>query len=390
MDRSIWQRYFNHCKAHPFYQGLYEGITDYRDAPVLPKNTLMDVLQTRFRVRDEAQGVYLVRSGGSTQRPLVFPVDIRENLAQRQVIAQALLRENILTPRTVALNLFTYGLMYRTASILDDIFERCGATTLPISAEASNADVAAAITHFEPDMVFGSPSRLALFAQHAKDHGLRVRLPDMLFAGEFLLPSYARLFAEVFRTQHIHALYGSAETGIWAWCRYSEKPGLYKVIDGVGVEIWDADADGFGNIVVTNFLRQRFPLFRYGLGDIGRWTEHDGQRYLELRSRNEQSFFLDSSNLYTDDFHEITAGADTYQIQLSSGENVRNVLRLLLVHPMPEAHKESFLKEKNRQLRTVLHLNRQLVDAHVELAGVHELHMNRVTSKIPRVVDFRK
>lgn len=390
MDSITWQTYFEHVKNHPFYQGIYEGINDYTEAPVLHKAMLQELLETRFCVGNETQGVYLVRSGGTTQRPLLFPVDIRENLSQRETFSRALLQAHIITPRTVGLNLFTYGLMYRTASILDDIFERCGATTLPISAEAANADVAAAVAHFRPDMLFGSPSRMALFAQYVKENGLTVSFPNLLFGGEFMLPSYQRLFEEVFQTRNIYALYGSAETGIWAWSCYGQRPSLYQVIEGVQVEIVEPDAQGFGNIVVTNFYRCRFPVFRYGLGDIGRWTEVGGEKYLELRSRNEHSFFLDSANFYVDDFKEITAGADTFQIQLSSGENVRNTLRILLVHPMPEARQNDFLAEKERQLKAMMHLNKQLLDIRVQLAGIHELYMNRVTSKIPRVVDFRK
>jgi len=387
---NIIQAYFEHVKSNPLYGGVYDGILDYNEAPSLPKSVLVKLLNERFDIRKETGGVYLVRSGGTTQNPLIFPVDIEENLAQRDMLARSLVQHGIITPQTVGLNLFTYGLIYRTASILDDIFERCKATTLPISAEAKDADVFSTIELFTPDMLFGSPSRLAIFAQYLIKNNLRVNVPNILFGGEFMVPSYQRIFTEVFGAQNIYALYGSAETGIWGWSLYSSEPSLYRMLENIHVEIFHPDADGFGNVVVTNLMRKRFPVFRYDLGDIGRLVTKNDVKYLELKSRDARSFFLDSANLSVDDFREITDDADTFQIQVHSGKNIRNELKILLVKQVPEAQRTTYAEEKIKAVKALIHVNSELVDVKVELVEIAQLHINKVTSKIPQLIDFRK
>lgn len=387
---NIIQTYFERVKSNALYGGVYDGIDHYADAPSLPKSVLVKLLNERFDIHNENSGVYLVRSGGTTQNPLIFPVDIDENFAQREMLARSLTKHRIITPQTVGLNLFTYGLIYRTASIVDDLFERCKATTLPVSAEAKDADVFSVIRLFTPDMLFGSPSRLAIFAQYLVKNNLRVSIPNVLFGGEFMVPSYQRIFAEMFDTKNIYALYGSAETGIWAWSLYSAEPSLYRVMENIHVEIFHPDADGFGNVVVTNLMRKRFPVFRYDLGDIGRLVTRNDVVYLELKSRDARSFFLDSSNLSVDDFSEITADADTFQIQVHSGDNIRNELKILLVKQVPGSQQQNYIEAKTKMVRSLIHVNNELVDVKVELVEIGQLFINKVTSKIPQLIDFRK
>lgn len=381
--------YFEYVRQMPWYRELYRDVDRAEDAPSLDKETLLRILKEHFDPAAETEGVYLVRSGGSTQKPLVFPVDIRENLQQRDILAARLRQEGILKAGTVGLNLFTYGLMYRTASILDDLLERCSATSLPLSAEAKNADVFEAIRQFRPGMLLGSPSRLALLARYLQENKQKVEVPDLLFGGEFMLPSYEKIFINEFKILNIYGLYGSAESGIWGWSHYSKEPGLYRVIDPVHIEIGDADAEGFGQILVTNLLRKRFPVFRYKLGDIGRLQYRNGIRYLELRSRENKSFFIDSSNMYLDDFREITEGAEAFQMQLLRSEDLKHIVRLLLVKPLAEAEKKAFEERCLQQMRALMHLSPSLVQTEVKLCTTADLYMNPVTAKIPQLVDFR-
>ena len=114
----------------------YSKTEDFLVAPVIDKQVLRETLVSKFNLQEE-KGVYLVRSGGSTQKPLVFPVDIQENLAQRQLLANELVSNGVFSSSTIALNVFSYGDMYRTASIMDDILDRCSATTLALSATST-------------------------------------------------------------------------------------------------------------------------------------------------------------------------------------------------------------------------------------------------------------
>lgn len=383
------QNYFNTARSSVLYRELYQGITDYNNAPFLQKSLLVKLLQSHCNLHTEQRGVYLVRSGGTTQNPLIFPVDIQENLEQRRILAAALVADKIILPTTIALNLFSYGLMYRTAAILDDILEKCNATTLPLSAEAKNSDVYDAAQHFQPNLLIGSPSRLGLFAQYLQESGQKLNIPNLLFGGEFLLPSSIAAFRESFSTAHIYALYGSAETGIWAWSHYSENPSLYHCIRGVHIEIAEPNADGFGRIIVSNLLRRRFPVFRYDLGDIGRLVHHNGSLCLELQSRVAHSFILDSAKLYVDDFKDATAGADAFQIQLLQTDSQKHLLRLLLVQRVAPNQQQELVEQKTALVKSFIHFSKQVADVSVEFVLMKDLYINKVTSKIPVVVDFR-
>jgi phenylacetate-CoA ligase len=383
------QAHFDKVRVSPLYRAHYDGIADYRDAPVLDKATLIGLLKSGFRLGDETRGVYLVRSGGSTRAPLIFPVDIAENLEQRRRLADALVTSGVIRPTTVALNMFSYGQLYRTAAILDDILERCRATTLPLSAETKDKDLHDAARHFRPNLLMGSPSRLALFAHYLGIQGTRLEVPDLLYGGEFLRPSVAATFRERFGTRNIYALYGSAETGTWGWSRYSDAPGVYRFIDGIHVEIAEPDAEGFGRIIATNLLRERFPIFRYDMGDIGRLGQSDGHPHLELRARAPLSFVIDSTKLSIDDFRHVTQDAAAFQIQLSQNDRSQQVLRLLLVQDVPEADRPAFRERMTIEVCSLIHCSREAVDVSVDLATPQQLHANPVTAKTPLVVDFR-
>lgn len=383
------QAHFDKVRVSSLYRAHYDGIADHRDAPILDKATLIGLLQSGFRLGDETRGVYLVRSGGSTRAPLIFPVDIAENLEQRRRLSTALVADGLIRPTTVALNMFSYGQIYRTAAILDDILERCRATTLPLSAEATDTDLHDAARHFRPTLLMGSPSRLIRLAHHLDTRGTRLEVPDLLYGGEFLRPSAAATFRERFGTQNIYALYGSAETGSWGWSRYSDAPGVYHFIEGIHVEIAEPDDEGFGRVLVTNLLRERFPIFRYDMGDIGRLGQSGGRPHLELRARAPLSFAIDATKLSVDDFRHVTRNAAAFQIQLSQNDRGQQALRLLLVQDVPDADGPVFRQRMAREVWSLIQCSQEAVDVSVDLVTPRQLHVNPVTAKTPLVVDFR-
>jgi phenylacetate-CoA ligase len=178
-DEAVMSACFEAAREHPFHRERLRGIADWRAAPAIDKCDLLPALRA-FSVHDEPLGVYLVRSGGSTQAPLIFPVDIGENHAQRAALAGRLREAGVFGPRTVALNVFGYADLYRTAAILDDLLERCAATALPLSAHARYEDMYAAALRFRPTHLLGTPSKLALFghflAASAHPRGLARRV----------------------------------------------------------------------------------------------------------------------------------------------------------------------------------------------------------------------
>lgn len=169
------------------------------NSPIIGKKELIMLLNDHFDLPSQEQGVYLVRSGGSTQKPLVFPVDIAENLEQRATLSAALLQAKVFTPKIIALNMFGYMDMYRTAAIMDDLLERCNATTLVASASLPYEDAYQMALNFKPDLLLGTPSKLFLFAQYLKKHQLRLSITNLLLGGEFLprhISNFSKIFSE--------------------------------------------------------------------------------------------------------------------------------------------------------------------------------------------------
>ncbi|WP_025146357.1 AMP-binding protein [Pedobacter jeongneungensis] len=386
MINSLLNQYYQIVRQSALFKSYYLRYDDYQNAPLMGKKELITQLNNNFDLHSQKQGVYLVRSGGSTQKPLVFPVDIVENLEQRAVLAAALKQAGVFIPKTIALNMFGYIDMYRTAAIMDDLLERCSATTLVAGASLPYEDACQMALNFKPNLLLGTPSKLFLFAQYLKKHQLSLSIKNLLFGGEFLPPSHIKLFEEIFGTQQVYSLYGSAETGIWAWCDYSRSPSLFRVIDGLVVEVNEPDTDGYGSLLVSNLFRKRFPIFRYNTGDIGKWIEINGQLYLELKGREKRSFMFNECNYELDDFNTVFTDVERFQIQIAPNEG-HTVIKFMLVTDLTSNEKDVYIEQKIQQVHEVFGYKVKNLEV---LAGADlDLYTNATTGKTPAIVDYR-
>jgi phenylacetate-CoA ligase len=386
MINPLLSNYYQIVRQSELFKTYYQGFEDYRDAPIMGKKELITQLNNHFDLHSQEQGVYLVRSGGSTQKPLVFPVDIAENLEQRATLATALKSAGIFIPKTIALNMFGYMDMYRTAAIMDDLLERCSATTLVASAGLPYEDACHMAQNFKPNLLLGTPSKLFLFAQYLKKHQLSLPIKNLLFGGEFLPPSHIKLFGQVFGTEQIYSLYGSAETGIWAWCNYSQSPSLFRVIEGLVVEVNEPDTDGYGSLLVSNLFRKRFPVFRYNTGDIGKWAEIDGQPYLELKGRERNSFMFNECNYELDDFNVVLADVERFQIQIMPQEG-HTAIKFMLSIDLADNDKAAYIELKHQELYQVF--GYKVKNLEVITGADLNFHTNVITGKTPAIVDQR-
>lgn len=386
MINPTLNQYYHIVKQSDLFRSYYLNYEDYLDAPIIGKKELIKLLNDHFDLHSQEQGVYLVRSGGSTQKPLVFPVDIAENLEQRAALASTLQQAEVFTPKTIALNMFGYMDMYRTAAIMDDLLERCRATTLVAGANLPFEDTYQMALNFKPDLLLGTPSKLFCFAQYLKKHQLRLSVTNLLFGGEFLPPSHIKLFEDTFGIRQVYSLYGSAETGIWAWCDYSRSPLLFNVIDGLIVEADNPDADGYGSLLVSNLFRKRFPIFRYDTGDIGKWVKVDGKLYLELKGRSSNSFMFNECNYDLDDFNPVFADVERFQIQIIPHEGHTSI-RFMLITGLVNTDKDAYVEQKLQQLYEVFGYKVKNLEV---LAGNDlNLYTNAITGKTPVMIDHR-
>lgn len=356
----------------------------------MEKHTLREILKNNFDLQAESQGVYLVRSGGSSDKPLVFPVDIEENLYQRELLAIELKKYGMFSSKTVGLNLFSYRDMYRTAAIIDDILERCSATTIALGSGSSFELMYNTAIEFGANILMGTPSKLTLFAKYLSENNLNLAVKDLLYAGEYLLPSQVKLFKKVFNTKQIYSLYGSAETGIWGWSTYSENATSFEILEDIIVEIEHPDENGNGLIVVTNLLRKRFPVIRYLMGDIGHLKNEQEKRILTLKSREPKSFSIDANSYFLNDFDILLETIDRFQIQLSSNTPVQTAVNFLLIKAdFDEEKANSILDKVRKELSLIFEMNPTFLNLQVELVSASDLYSNPTTSKTPILIDFR-
>ncbi len=376
---------FDIARHHPFWQSFYQGHEDWRTAPSCQKVDLLTVLHG-FSPAGEKSGVYLVRSGGRTAAPLIFPVDIAENHAQRQALASCLTARGVFTPQSVVLNLFAYTGLYRTASIIDDLLERCLATTLPMSAQAPYRDMHTAAELFQPTHLAGTPSVLTLLANWCRENGeVPPQIPQLLYAGELLRDSVREHLCRSFGVQQVWSLYGGAETGIWAICDASREPGLFSTLPEVLVEIEAPDAHGYGEIVVTNTWRKRFPLFRYSQGDIGRLVERDGEPMLEVRGRRPLTFRFYEITYDDGGFAAVAGPCAHWQVVLDFGSDGCDRLGLHVVCEDPDT-----LAAIDDRLRRHMREDKDSEAVHVKAVKLADLHIDPTTSKTATVVDRRR
>lgn len=384
-DEALLRDSFARAREHIFYRDHFAGFDDHRAAPAVDKAVLKPHLD-RFAPGSEPRGVYLVRSGGSTSTPLVFPVDIEENHAQRRALASALLANGMFDAGTVALNLFGYADLYRTAAILDDLLERCAATSLPMSAHARYEDILATARRFAPTHLLGTPSKLQLFAEFLRARDVQLQIPHLLYAGEPLPASAVERFTKSFGTRNFWSLYGGAETGIWAWSDASRRPGLFRILPQIVVEVLSPDGEGFGELAVTSGYRKRFPVFRYLVGDVGRLIEHDGLQLLDLRGRNTRSFLLAEQHFDLGLFAPLAVGAEGFQIQLRWEEQNGDRLELLLVDPAGNCSTDAAMAGLAQLMCDVT----PRLNLDVRRVTRAMLHHDPVTTKAPLIADFRR
>lgn len=388
MTNKRLRDYFSIVKESSLFKDHYEDTNVNAHIPPMEKHTLREILDTRFDLQNESKGVYLVRSGGSTDKPLIFPVDIKENLYQRELLANELIDYGMFSSKTIALNLFSYSGMYRSAAILDDILERCDATTIASGSKSSFEFMYSAALKFKTNMVMGTPSMLTLFAKYILENNLNIVVEEVLYGGEYLLKSQVELFKKAFNNKRIYSLYGSAETGIWGWSTYSNNSMSFEVLDALIIEVENPDEEGYGMLVVTNLLRKRFPVFRYLIGDVGCLEFKNNKQILTLKSRESKSFSIEANSYFLDDFEMLLKSVDRFQIQLSMNSAFQTELQFLLIKAdIHEEKAKSLLKKIEEELHLILDIPPALL--HLKLVSESDLYMNSTTSKTPLIIDFR-
>jgi phenylacetate-CoA ligase len=140
-----------------------------------------------------------------------------------------------------------------------------------ISILQPTAEVAAALSAFAPEVIYGLPSAILELAQTLRACGKRLPVRAVFTSGELLAGATRAGLAEAFEAR-IYDVYGTSETKEIAWeCPHG---GMHVNADAVRLEVLDDAGRSLppgeeGNLVVTSLINRAMPLVRYLTGDRG-------------------------------------------------------------------------------------------------------------------------
>lgn len=242
---------------------------DVRKLPFLTR----DLIQTSFddlRANARLPHVHRRSSGGSTGSPVTVLVDMNRMgiaeagrlRAQRWFGVEAGAREIVLWGSPIEItrqdrmrHIRDWCLNSRLRSAFD-------------MGEKALEQHAAAIYRYQPAKMYGYASALYLLCRYFEHRklppppGLRA-----VFATAEPLFDFQRKTIGAALGCAVAIEYGCRDGGLVAL--ECPEGGLHILAEGMHVEILDADADGRGEIVLTNLDSHAFPIIRYRTGDIG-------------------------------------------------------------------------------------------------------------------------
>ena len=390
-----------------FYRYMSDGIVDsLQTCPVLAKADYEKTIEHFKAVYGYQhpfwQGVYWSPTGGSTSvnsQSVYFPYDIAENKKQRQVMSQWLAEKEIgvLDNCNLIANLFTGTKLYRSLELVNDLASLANVTALPIGSNCTNAEIDKFVQEFQPDMLAGPPVTLADYANFCLSNGLvRNCIKRIWYATNALYPAQLNKINLAFNSPEIYSLYGSAETGPWAYhnAKYLSENEFIIADDICQVEIINLNHDGFGDVLVSNKIRQRFPVIRYSLGDVGRVTRRQiaGEHYhvLELKGRSQRwlSFGDDQIELNRIDAL-LTHYVDWQVIQsFKTNSSVEQIHFNLLAHDISDQQ----IIDLQQRLEKLLNIAeyKQAVEVSLACVSLDEMIKSPLSQKVIKLVDYRQ
>lgn len=397
------------ARQHPFYQDRVSALCSATQLdellaafPLTKKSDFRRVIPELRKSQDLRspywKNVYWCPSGGTTGgTPFFFPTDAGENVEQRGRLVPLLSRPGplgIFRADDVMVSLFPGHGTYRALESLGALLEGSGTTHIALGFPENDAAIQEAVQFFRANGIAGAPPLLVQFALYVKDHGLDLRVPKLLFAGEAMQGAKRALMKDLLGAEEVLGLYGAAECGIWAYHPESLPPNDYIVSTDIAhVEIESADADGYGEIVFTNLCRKRFPVVRYATGDMGRveLREVSGSvaTILELKGRESRSFSLAGDYFPLETFEDLLKDALAWQLVLGfSRDQAFDELLVRLV--VPDAMSDDRRKQYAETVRAEI-LKLIPVGCHIQIDYIDwgSLERNPTSRKVMPVIDRR-
>ncbi len=123
------------------------------------------------------------------------------------------------------------------------------------------------IADFSPQKVLGVPSYIAHIAPRM-DTQTRLKVLSINVFGEFLTATTLSMLNEFFPNATVRSLFAVSEIGAVSTVSCDHQPlNFYHPRPGIEVAVYEPDAEGVGELLVSTLLNQTIPIERYKTGD---------------------------------------------------------------------------------------------------------------------------
>jgi phenylacetate-CoA ligase len=150
--------------------------------------------------------------------------------------------------------------------------------------------------------------------------------------------------------------YGSTEQGGGVGMECLRRAGYHLDEFNFLLEVIDADAEGYGELVVSTLARRTMPLVRYRVRDVTRWIEEPCpcgaplRRMTRIKGRTDELVVMGAGNMYPEIFervlHDVQGVSENWQVAVRQ-DGLHDILefRLGLSDGVDAALVESVVRE---------------------------------------------
>ncbi|MCR8845222.1 CoF synthetase [Paenibacillus sp. SC116] len=263
-------------QLYPWYTTLLEGacIDSWPKIPLLTHDRLLPYFDETELVQEPNWNIYRT-SGTSGKRRKAIGYDAADEEAYVEHKVQ--LFGKLLEGRGITRALSDMGTGHAAATA-QEIFEKLDMACWTIPFQQPVEEHLACIAEHRPQVLYTMPSildRLVKAAPAGFDWGIQV----VILVGEVAAPAWRQRMADVFgiAAADVKDTYGSIEVGTMAY--HDASIGRYVMMEGIAAEgVSPAEVglpdihlpEGEQVLVLTSFVRRRFPVLRYVTYDIVR------------------------------------------------------------------------------------------------------------------------
>ncbi|MDD3333974.1 MAG: acyl-CoA reductase [Eubacteriales bacterium] len=231
----------------------------------------------------DGAGFLVLKSGGSSGKSVYAPHRYQDAENTYRTAAQSLFAAGLDPAHDIVMNLFYAGDLYGGFISIYEAIKHLGATQLPMCANMDFSQVAKEIAANHANVLCGMSSYLIRLLTEEHDALAAYRgVEKVYYAGEHFDPQQAETLKKQLGIREIRSLtYGCNEIGTMGYaCEECKGSVHHLVTDTKYMEILKLDCDKpvqpgeIGRIVVSS-CDDSLTVYRYEIGDLGRWVEGD-------------------------------------------------------------------------------------------------------------------